>query len=44
MKLAMCTKFQVNRMNCVESRRGGGGGGPIDPPFKASCNLQGGDY
>ena len=28
MKLAICTKFQVNRMNCVESRRGGG---PIDP-------------
>ena len=23
MKLAICTKFQVNRMNCVESRRGG---------------------
>ena len=31
MKLAMCTKFQVNRMNCVESRRGGG---PIDPPSR----------
>ena len=30
MKLVICTKFQVNRMNCVESRRGGGG--PIDPP------------
>ena len=29
MKLAICTKFQVNQMNCVESRRGGG---PIDPP------------
>ena len=28
MKLVICTKFQVNRMNCVESRRGG----PIDPP------------
>ena len=28
MKFAICTKFQVNRMNCVESRRGGGG--PID--------------
>ena len=27
MKLAICTKFQVNRMNCVESRRKG----PIDP-------------
>ena len=22
MKLVICTKFQVNRMNCVESRRG----------------------
>ena len=22
MKLAMCTKFQVNQMKCVESRRG----------------------
>ena len=29
MKLVICTKFQVNQMNCVESRRGGG---PIDPP------------
>ena len=28
MKLVICTKFQVNRMNWVESRRGG----PIDPP------------
>ena len=28
MKLVICTKFQVNRMNCVESRRGG----PIDTP------------
>ena len=35
MKLAICTKFQVNQMNCVESRRGG----PIDPPLKASCNY-----
>ena len=25
MKLAMCTKFQVNQMKCVESRRGGAG-------------------
>ena len=25
MKFVMCTKFQVNRMNCVESRRGGRG-------------------
>ena len=24
MKLTICTKFYVNRMNCVESRRGGG--------------------
>ena len=24
MKLVICTKFQVNRMNCVENRRGGG--------------------
>ena len=38
MKLVICTKFQVNRMNCVESRRGGGV--PIDPPsIKASCNY-----
>ena len=29
MQLAICTKFQVNRMNCVEIRRGGA---PIDPP------------
>ena len=38
MKLVICTKFHVNRMNCVESRRGGG---PIDPlpPLKASCNY-----
>ena len=28
MKLVICTKFQVNRMNFVESRRGG----PIAPP------------
>ena len=26
MKLVICTKFHVNRMNCVESRSGGGGG------------------
>ena len=28
-------------MNCVESRRGEGGGGPIDPPLplKASSNY-----
>ena len=25
-KLVICTKFQVNQTNCVESRRGGGGG------------------
>ena len=30
MKLVVCTKSQVNRMNCVESRRGGGGS---DCPF-----------
>ena len=30
MKLAICTKFHVNQMNFVRSRRGGGGG-PIDP-------------
>ena len=36
MKLVVCTKFQVNRMSCVESRRGD----PIDPPpLKASCNY-----
>ena len=29
MKLVICAKFQVNRMNCVKSRRGAG---PIDPP------------
>ena len=28
-KLIICTKYLVNRMNCVESSRGGG---PIDPP------------
>ena len=38
MKLVICTKFHVNRTNCAETRRGGGG--PIDPsPFKASCNY-----
>ena len=38
MKLVICTKFQVNRMNCVESRRGGG---QIDihPPLEVSCNY-----
>ena len=37
MKLVLCYKFQVNRMNCVEGKRGG----PIDPPppLKASCNY-----
>ena len=29
MKLIICTKFHVNPMNFVESRRGAG---PIDPP------------
>ena len=37
MKLVICTKFHVNRINCVESRRGRD---PIDlPPPKASCNY-----
>ena len=37
MKLVICTKFHVNRMNCVESRRAGV---PIDPPpLKASCSY-----
>ena len=37
MKLIICTKFHVNPMNFVESRRGVG---PIDPPppIKCSCN------
>ena len=30
MKLVICTKFQINRMNCVESRREGGD--PIASP------------
>ena len=36
MKFAMCTKFQVNWMNCVESRRGGG---PIDPPSRLRVTI-----
>ena len=36
MKLVICTKFQVNRMNCVESRRGGG---PIDPPSRLRITI-----
>ena len=39
MKLVICTKFHVNRMNCVESRRRD----PVDPPpppiLKYSCNY-----
>ena len=31
MKLVICTKFQVNRTNCVESRRGEG-------VLEASCD------
>ena len=38
MKLVICTKFQVNQMNFVESRKGGG---PIEPPppLEASYNY-----
>ena len=36
MKLAICTKFQVNRMNCVASRRGGGGGVRTRLPLRPS--------
>ena len=36
MKLAICTKFQINRMNCVESRRGAG---PIDPPSRLRVTI-----
>ena len=36
MKLVICTKFQVNQMNCVESRRAGA---RLTPPLKASCNY-----
>ena len=36
MKLVICTKFHVNRMNWVESR---GWGGSDLPPIKASCNY-----
>ena len=39
MKLVICTKFQVNRMNCVESRRGGGRSDCPPPPLKASFNY-----
>ena len=39
MKLVICTKFQVNRMNCVESRWGGGFRLIPTPPLKASCNY-----
>ena len=37
MKLNICAKFHVNRMNCVKSRRWGGGGGLT--PLKCSCNY-----
>ena len=36
MKLDICTRFQVNQMNCVESR---GGGGPIDPPSRLRVTI-----
>ena len=35
MKLVICTKFQVKRMNCVESRRGG----LIDPPLPPRLHV-----
>ena len=35
MKLAICTKFQVNQTNCVESRRGA----PIDPPSRLRVTI-----
>ena len=38
MKLVICTKFQVNRMNCVEVEEGGGAR-LTPPPLKASCNY-----
>ena len=37
MNLVICTKFQVNRMNYVESRRGGGG--PIDLPSRLRVTI-----
>ena len=36
MKLAVCTKFQVNRMNYIESRRGEGGSDWLLPPSPPS--------
>ena len=37
MKLVKCTKFHVNRMSCVEKRRGGG---PIDlPPSRLRVTI-----
>ena len=42
MKLIICTKFHVNRMNCVESRRGEGSDWHPDwhpPPLKATYNY-----
>ena len=38
MKLVICTKFQVNQMYFVESRRGAGGG-PIDPPSRLCVTI-----
>ena len=38
MKLAIYTKFQVNRMNCVESRRGGGGV-RLTPPSRLRVTI-----
>ena len=40
MKFIIHVKFRVNRMNCVESRKGGGGGGaPIDPPSSVRVTI-----
>ena len=45
MKLVICTKFQVNQINCVESRRGRGGfAWPPHPPpppsrLRTVCNY-----
>ena len=36
MKFVICTKFHVNWMNCVESRRGEG---PIDPPLPSRLSV-----
>ena len=40
MKLVMCAKFDVNRMNCVETRRGGGGAiDPTPPPSRLFVTI-----